>query len=79
MKGMQWPVLAGGDVYRLKYVMDTLCRRCKAGFPFALFSLINELDQVKALGDRAGLYRTFHETGPIAVGVFMSRCGVLKG
>jgi hypothetical protein len=53
--------------------------RSKAGFPFALFSLINELDQVKALGDRAELYRTFHETGPIAVGVFMSRSGVLKG
>lgn len=33
--------------------------RSKAGFPFALFSLINELDQVKALRDRAGLYRTF--------------------
>jgi hypothetical protein len=52
--------------------------RSKGGFPFALFSLINELDQVKALGDSAGLYRTFHETDPIAVGVFMSRCGAMK-
>jgi hypothetical protein len=52
--------------------------RPKAGFPFALFSLINGLDQVKALGDRAGLYRTFLETGPIAVGVFMSRCDAMK-
>jgi hypothetical protein len=34
--------------------------RSKAGFPFALFSLINELDQVRALANRAGLYRTFN-------------------
>jgi hypothetical protein len=37
--------------------------RSKTGFRFALFSLINELDQVKALEDRAMLYGTF-ETGP---------------